>query len=225
MNLTTQTMAVLFALMLAGCSDDKSPADSGSGGSTGGSATGGAGKSSSGGGGTPATSGGNATSAGTAGTTQGTFANEAACGERGMATVTESDYDGTAEFYIIGEAGLGVDVCTIRYDVKRVDAASADCSDCKWTHLVEYSNPEVVLNTDGACDASDSIPQLDSDGRAELDGMRLSRGFSQAAGHGDQLMKHDEAMDQWIAVGRASFDDASNMLGYDINTGQCNYGH
>lgn len=229
MKLTTQTIvaALLLSMTVAGCSDNGSSAPGGESGSNVGATSNGdagktgsvAGSAQSGGG-----SGSAGQSSGTAGSGTGTFANPAACGERGMAKVSDSAYDGTAEFYIIGEAGLGVDVCTIRYDVKRVDAGQAGCTDCTWTHLVEYSNPTVVLNMDGACDASDSIPQLDAAGRAKVDGMRISRGFSPAAGHGDQLMKYDEAMKQWIAIGRASWSEAAGELGYDINTGQCNYG-
>lgn len=225
----TATAALLLSVTVAGCSDDGSPSTGGaSGSSTGGTSSGSAGKTSGGSGGSgtggSGTSGGGQGS-GTAGSNTGTFANEAACGERGMAKASATAYEGTAEFYIIGEAGLGTDVCTIRYDVKRVEAGEAGCADCSWTHLVEYSNPSVVLNMEGACDASDSDPQLDAAGRATLDGARVSLGFSPAAGHGSQLMKYDESMKAWIAVGRSSWSESSGEFGYDINTGQCNYGH
>ena len=100
----------------------------------------------------------------------GSFINAGVCGERGMATVNTTAYDGTAEFYIIGEAGLGVDVCVVRYDVKRMGAAPASCADpttstaCAWSHTVTFSNPTVVTNEGGACDASDSVPALDAAG-------------------------------------------------------------
>src|SRR4029078_13260733 len=85
--------------------------------------------------GTAGTGGGAGTSAGgTMGGTSGggtggggSCINAGGCGERGMATVNTTAYDGTAEFYIIGEAGLGVDVCVVRYDVKRKSAAPAGC--------------------------------------------------------------------------------------------------
>jgi hypothetical protein len=44
------------------------------------------------------------------------------------------------------------------------------------------------------------------------------------AGHGDELMKYDEATKKWVGIGRASWDAASGDLGYDIRTGTCNYG-
>lgn len=231
MKLTKRTLAatLLLSLTVAGCSDDSSPSSSNGGASgspSGGSTSGSAGKSSSGGG-TPGSgaNGGGGQSTGSAGTGQGAFANPGACGERGTAKVSKTSYEGTAEFYIIGEAGLGTDVCTVRYDVKRIGEGEAGCADCTWTHLVEYSHPTVVLNMDGACDASDSVPQLDAAGRATLDGMQLSRGFSPGAGHGDQLMKYDETMKQWIAVGRAGLSEAEGDLEYELNGDQCNYGH
>jgi hypothetical protein len=173
-------------------------------------------------------------STGTAGTTgsagtSGGFVNPGVCGERGMAVVSTTDYQGWAEFYIIGDSGLGVDVCTIRYDVKRVGDAPAGCVDpvsgaaCAWEHLVAFSNPMVTTNTGGACDASDSQPPLDAAGRAQIATMMVGRGFSHAAAHGDSLMKYDGT--KWTVVGHSSWDQTSGNFGYDIRTGNCNYGH
>jgi hypothetical protein len=193
---------------------------SGTGGSSGGAAgtSGSAGTS----GGGAAGTGGGAAGAG------GGFLNPGACGERGTATANATTYDGTAEFYIIGDAGLGDDVCVVRYDVKRTGAAPAGCMDpttgtaCSWSHQVTFSNPTVVTNTNGACDASDSVPPLDAAGRAQIAGMNVGRGFSKVAGHGDSLMKYDGT--KWTVVGRASWDETSGSFGYDLRTGACNYG-
>ena len=90
-----------------------------------------------------------------------------------MATASTTDYNGTSEFYIVSEAGLGVDVCVVRFDVKRTGAAPAGCVDpttsaaCSWSHTIQFTNPTVVTDTGGACDASDSVPQLDSAGIAQ----------------------------------------------------------
>jgi len=202
----------------AGCSSGGG-SPSGTGGGSGGSG-GGAGTSAAGTAGTTGSGGG----AGTGGS----FVNAGACGERGMATVNTTTYDGTAEFYIIGDAGLGSDVCVIRYDVKRTGAAPANCTDpttgtaCSWSHQVTFSNMTVVTNMDGACDASDSVPQLDAAGRAAINGMSIGRGFSRVAGHGDSLMKYQGTA--WTVVGRASWDMTSGSFGYDVRTGACNYG-
>lgn len=225
----TRTMAVILLLSVAsiGCSDNPSSSNGGASGSDSGGTPGSAGAAASGG--KPATTGGSTGTAGGAGAAS-TFVNMGTCGERGKANATATAYDGTAEFYIIGEGGLGMDVCTVRYDVKRVAAGQDGCKDplsgaaCAWSHLVEYTNPTIVLNMDGACDASDGVPPLDAAGRAELDGTRINRGFSAAAGHGDSLMKYDDATQKWIAVGRVSWSEASGNLEYDISSGFCNYG-
>jgi hypothetical protein len=151
--------------------------------------------------------------------------NAAVCGERGDATATTSAYDGTAQFYIIGEAGLGTDVCAIQFDVHRIGAAPAGCTNCVWTHLVQYTNPTVITDVDGACEANDSVPALDAAGRAAYAGTQISRGFSVLAGHGDQIMKYEDPTQGWVAVGHASWSDTSSHLGYDIRSGTCNYGH
>lgn len=194
--------------------------------------SGGASPSGSGGGGATATggsAGGNAGSGmggGAAGTggTGGGFINAATCGERGSGTASPTTYDGTADFFIVGEAGLGSDVCVVRFDVKRVGAAPAGCTNCDWAHLVEFSNPTVITNVDGACDASDSVPPLDAAGRAQLTGKRIGRGFSRTTGHGDALMKYDESMLMWIGFGRANWDEPTSSLGYNIVSGTCSYG-
>lgn len=213
--------AGLFVAALSGiaCSGNDS-AGAGSGGATGGNSSGGA------------TATGGSAGAGTGGKSSATggsgpgFLNAAVCGQRGSGTANATTYDGTAEFYIIGEAGLGTDVCSVRFDVKRVGPAEHPdgCADCVWTHLVTYSNPTLVTNTDGACDANDSAPALDAMG-TQITGTRIALGFSKLAGHGDELMKYDDAMKKWVGIGRASWDEASGDLGYDIRTGTCSYGH
>jgi len=219
-------LAVGVLVGALGCSSGNSM-PSGSGGSSGGGTAGSGTAGTSGGGGTTGSGGTGTTGAG--GTGGGTFVNAGACGERGMATANATAYDGTAEFYIVSEAGLGVDVCVVRFDVKRTGDAPAGCADpttgaaCSWSSTVTFSNPTVVTNTDGACDASDSVPALDSAGIARINGMAIGRGFSRVAAHGDSLMKYDGS--KWTVVGRASWAEGTSALGYNIVTGACNYGH
>jgi len=178
------------------------------------------------GGGGGATATGGSGSGGTTGAagSSGTFVNAATCGERGNATANATAYDGTTDFFIVGEAGLGADVCVVRFDAKRVGAAPAGCPSCNWAHLVEFSNPTVITNVGGACDASDSVPPLDAAGRAQMTGTRGGRGFSLTTGHGDALLKYSDAMQMWLGVGRANWDEAASALGYNISNGNCNYG-
>jgi hypothetical protein len=214
--------AFTLAAGLGACSSGGS-SNSGAAGGGGATATGG-----SGGSGETTGAGGRGGGGGAAGSGGGAFVNAGACGERGMATATATGYDGTAEFYIIGEAGLGVDVCVVSFDVERSGAAPAGCMDpttsaaCAWAHTVAFSNPTIVTNVGGACDASDSVPQLDAAGRAQIAAATVGRGFSKVAGHGDSLMKYDGS--KWTVVGHASWDEASSQFGYDIRTGNCNYG-
>jgi hypothetical protein len=211
-------IAVVAGAVASCSSGGSSPSGTGGGAGT---ASGGSGA----GAGTAGTSGGGTT--GNAGTSGG-FLNPASCGERGTATASTTAYDGTAEFYIIGDMGLGDDVCVVRFDVKRTGAAPANCSDpttgsaCSWSHQVTFSNPTIVTNTNGACDASDSVPALDAAGIAKINGMMVGRGFSRVAGHGDSLMKYDGS--KWTVVGRASWSEASSAFDYNVITGACNYG-
>jgi hypothetical protein len=187
----------------------------GSGGAT--TGTGGAGGGGSGGGG----------SGGSGGSGAGGFVNTGINGELGMGTATPTTYVGTHTYQIVGEGGLGVPVCEVRFDVNRVGAATAACADCDWTHLVELSNPVVVTNTDGACDANDCVPALDAAGRSALAGTRFQLGSSQKAGHGDQVMLYDDNLMMWIAAGPGHWDAASGDFGYSLESsgGFCNYGH
>ena len=183
--------------------------------------------------------GGNAGTTGTAGTTgaggsSGPFVNAGQCGERGSAMVNATTYDGYAEFFVVGEAGLGSDVCTVRFTAKRVPNASppAGCPSCNWAHLVELTNPTVMVNEGGACDANDGVPAIDAAGRfagdsgdgIQLTGNRSGRGFSLTSGHGDALLKYSDAMKMWIGVGRANWDEGASSLSYNISNGNCMYG-
>ena len=215
-------ISLALALAMAGgiaCSSgDSVTGTGGSGGAAG--ATAGTGGS----GGNAGTGSGGTTGAAGSGGTSGGFVNAATCGERGMATVNATSYSGYAEFFIIGEAGLGTDVCAIRFNVARIGAAPAGCTNCNWSHQVQFTNPTVMTNVDGACDANDAIPAIDAAGRAALTGSKSSRGFSKITGHGDELMKYDDATQMWIGVGRGNWDEPTNMLGYNITTGNCSYG-
>jgi len=212
-----QALGLLVAIVSSGAacsSGDSSPTGTGGGGG----ATGGSGGSGSGG--TTGTGG----SGGSSGGTSGGLLNAGQCGERGTATVNATTYNGSLEYFIIGDGGLGADVCVVKFDVARVGAAPAGCTGCNWSHLVELSNPTVVTNVNGACDANDGVPAIDAAGRTRLTGSRSARGFSHTTGHGDALMKYDDAKMTWDGVGRANWDEAASALGYNISTGNCMYG-
>src|SRR5690606_18389025 len=119
-------------------SDEQQPQNPGSGSSAG--PGGSAAETSAGNGGSPSTSGGDNTGApssddstgspssddstgapstdsGPAGA--GDFSERGVCGQRGRSTVMAASFEGFEELYIIGDRGLGEDVCVVRFDVTR----------------------------------------------------------------------------------------------------------
>jgi hypothetical protein len=220
-----------LTLVQAACSSAES-AKTGAGGTASGGEAGGKSNGAEAGG--PATGGGNGTGgmaqSGRGGTdtmskggavAQG-YANPGLLRQSGKATVSASDYAGTEEYHIVSEGGLGTDVCDVKFDVKRVGAVSAPCQECDWSHLVELSNPEVVVDENGACAANDCEPI--AGGFSKIAGLKIALGFSKKTGHGDQLMHFDEAKAMWLPVGRGNWDESSGSLGYTIAGSVCTYG-
>ncbi len=144
------------------------------------------------------------------------------CGERGEATVDESTYDGYVEYYIIGDEGFGIDICIVRFEVSRVGEAPGGCDDCLWTHLLEYSNPEVLLDEGGVCASSEL--GLTQERMAEIAGTQVAVGFvNEYAGHNSVLMKYKSETDSWEPNGNASWDDESSASRFDRRDGFCDY--
>jgi hypothetical protein len=109
----------------------------------------------------------------------GTFPNGGVCGEDGSATATACAYDGTEDFVVWGEDGLGDPitsrVCVIRFDVKRVGNAPPGCARCGWTQTLEYSNPRMMTDVNGAC--ANSGYGLTSAKIAQINGCRVAVGY------------------------------------------------
>jgi hypothetical protein len=167
--------------------------------------------------------------AGMAGTGGGSgFSQVSVCGQRGQSMVNASMFEGYEEYFIISEEGFGEDICVVRFDVRRVGEAPAGCDDpaadvdCLWTHLVEFSNPMVLTDTDGVC--ADSELGLDQAAIDEIDGSRAAYGFvSEFAGHNSVLMKYDDAMAKWDAYGNATWDEGASFFRFDNRDGLCGY--
>ena len=199
---------VMFLLAVGlGCSSTSSQG-SGSGGSTGSSGSSG--------------TGGRTGSAGATGDAGG-YTRVAVCGSRGRATADATSYDGYEERFMIDDSGLGVDICVVRWDLKRVGAAPAGCTVCSWTHLVEYSNPTVITDTGGVCANSDL--HLDAAAIAAVVGTRASIGFASMLGgaHGSARMKYFDTTQMWDVFGNATWDTSTNSFRYDYRDGFCNY--
>jgi hypothetical protein len=217
-----------------GSGDDTGAASSGatSSGSGSGGSTSGSGATSSATTGT----GGSATSAsGTGGGTgaggdSGGFTNVGVCGERGEGTVDAAEtFEGFWEFYIIGDDGLGDDVCVVRFDAARAGEAPEGCDmfagqqdECLWTHLVELSNPMVMLDEDGVCENSEL--GLDEAAMMEIEGSQGAYGFvSEYAGHNSVLLKYEESSETWVPNGNATWDEETGAFRFDRRDGFCDY--
>jgi hypothetical protein len=206
---------VVGSTTMACSSGGGSQSGSGGSGGRGASATGGS---------TTGGSGGRGGSTGSGGAGGGAFTMVGVCGQRGRATANATAYDGYEELFMIGDSGLGVDVCVVRFDVKRVGAAPDGCTDCMWTHLVEYSNPSVMTDTNGACANSDLA--LNATAIAAIVGSRVGLGFAPMfqGAHGSARMKYFDAMMTWDVSGNATWDPTMNdLFRYDNRDGLCNY--
>lgn len=152
------------------------------------------------------------------------FSTQAVCGRRGSATGNATTYDGWEEIWMTGDAGLGLDVCVVRYDVKRVGDAPAGCTDCTWTEMVEYSNPRILTNTDSACLNSDLA--LDMTAINAVVGTRMSIGFVSMylGAHGSVRKKYNATTMTWDLSGSATWDTTMNdLFKYDERNGYCYY--
>jgi len=199
------------------------------GSSTGGSTTGGSSTGGSGGSGT-----GGSAPGGSGGAGGGGFTKRGVCGQKGAATVTETTYeDGVEEFYMVSQENveeglLDQYICHIRYDVTRVGpvASTTNCVDpmmkpCLWTHKVRISNPTVVTNENGACEANEF--RWDAAWRAQQDGTEPEYGYIfMYEGHDSVIMKASGTA--WSVFGRASWDDMNTgEFSYDNRIGNCRY--
>jgi hypothetical protein len=220
------------ALALSGCSDDggnegPAPGVGGSGG-TGAGMTGEAGSPPAppmgmGGSNLPVAGSGGTSGGGTSGAGGGSeFAESGVCGARGQSPVSANSFAGYEEFYLIGDRGFGTDICVVRFDVSRVGEAPAGCDDCVWTHRVEYSNPQILIDVDGVCGSSQL--GMDSTQIDEIDGSQAAYGFVyEYSGHVSVLMKYDEATSTWGPNGNATWSEEVGELRFDRRDGICGY--
>jgi len=144
------------------------------------------------------------------------------CGLRGEALVFADSYEGWEEYYVIGDEGLGEELCVVRFNVRRVAEAPPGCTDCLWTHEVEYSEPQVLVDTDGVCARSELA--LDDTAIAEIAGQRHGYGYIfEYIGHASYLMLYDVNSSTWRGRHYASWDDELGDLLFDYRLGACTY--
>jgi hypothetical protein len=115
-----------------------------------------------------------------------------------------------------------VDICVVRFDVARVGDAPGGCEDCRWTHLVEYSNPTLVTDVDGVC--ANSELGLSAARIAEIEGSQAAYGYVfEYSGHNSVLLKYDAELDSWDPFGNATWDEETSAFRFDRRDGFCNY--
>jgi len=216
------------------------------GSTTGGSSTGGASGSSTGGssgtdtggsGGAGITggssTGGSGGGAGT-GTGGGGFTKTGVCGQRSEAMVTASTYTGYEEFYMVSQevvedGRLDEFNCLVRFDVRRVGTAPAGCVDlenvaCEWTNQVEFSNPTVITDIDGACAKNELM--WNGAWREGINGTRASYGYvDMYQGHDSVVMKAagTPGSETWAVFGRGAWDPDTGDFSFDNRLGACQY--
>jgi hypothetical protein len=201
--------------MAAGCSD-------GGGTLTGAAGSGGGAAGSTGSGGGCVATGGTTGAAGAGGSA---YTRVAVCGQRGQATATATTYTmGWEEFFMTGDEGFGDDICVVRFDVTHSGDAPGGCTECSWTQTVQYSNPTIVTDANGACANSDL--GLSAAKIATISGSRMPIGFVREwqGAHGSVRFRYFENRCAWDVYGNATWDEAgTNLFRYDHRDGFCNY--
>jgi hypothetical protein len=212
------SIAVGVLIGLAGCSESNNMTGQGG---TGGTASGSAGTTGSAG----ACQAAGTSGAGGSGGTSGGFTWVAVCGKRGQATATATEYTGGwEEIYMVDDEGQGVDVCVVRFDVTRVGAAPAGCTECSWTQTVQYSNGRVTLDPSGFC--ANSTLGLTASKIASLNGKATAIGFVREwqGAHGSVRFQYFEDKCMWDVSGTATWENpGSNLFRFTHSDGFCNY--
>jgi len=157
------------------------------------------------------------------------FAELGVCGVRSQGTVTEDSYETYEEHYLLGDEGLGEEVCVVRFDVKRVGDGPGGCDEfagqqqsCLWTHLVELENPQVIVDEDSACENSELA--MTAEAIAEIDGEQRAYGYVfEYQGHNSVLMGYDDASETWGPLVNAGWSEDTGEFQFDRRDGFCGY--
>lgn len=157
------------------------------------------------------------------------FSELGVCGVRSEGTVTEDSFETYEEYYLLGDEGLGEEVCVVRFEVTRVGDGPEGCDEfagqqqsCLWTHLVEFGNPQVLVNEDSACENSEL--GMTADAIDEIDGEQRAYGYVfEYQGHDSVLMGYDEASEVWGPVVNAGWSEDNGAFQFDRRDGFCGY--
>ena len=151
-----------------------------------------------------------------------TYNRTGVCGMSGEGTVTVEGFTGFEEVYLIGDEGLGDDLCRIRSPLTAVGSPTTSCDACEFAFVFERGVSSVVVDIDDAC--ASSALSMDVAGIEGMIGTTVSYGFaSEYVGHSSVLMLLDDTTDTWQAVAFASYNDTTGAFGYDRRDGFCGY--
>ncbi|HEU5073867.1 MAG TPA: hypothetical protein VFU02_06835 [Polyangiaceae bacterium] len=124
---------------------------------------------------------------------------------------------------------MGDEVCVVRFDVRRVGDGPGGCDEfagqqqsCLWTHLVELSNPQILVDEDSACENSELA--MTADAIAEIDGQERAYGYVfEYQGHNSVLMGYDETAEIWEPIASAGWNEETGEFQFDRRDGFCGY--
>lgn len=153
-----------------------------------------------------------------------TFPNVGVCFVSGTATADATSYDGQEVRYLKNDNGLGDTICQVQFDLKRVGDAPPCCPGCAWAHLLEYGNPKVLTDTEGACAQSDLA--LDAAGIAKIVGSRVGMAFAEHfyGSHQSARLVYYPNTKTWDVAGKGNWSQDTKSFAYDNSAGFCNYG-
>lgn len=133
-----------------------------------------------------------------------------------------TSYEGFHDVYILTLADDPTDVCRIRYQAKAVGEPDVPCDFCEWDVVVEFTDPQVIEDLNGACANSDL--GLDEATIEIDDGRRVVYGFAREhMGHANNLMRLNEDSGQWEPVAVSNYDPEAASFTYDRRSGVCSY--
>lgn len=157
------------------------------------------------------------------------FAELGVCGVRSRGTVTEDSFETYEERYLLGDEGLGEEVCVVRFDVARIGDGPGGCDEfagqqqsCLWTHLVQLENPQILVDEDSACENSELA--MTAAAIAEIDGDQRAYGYVfEYQGHNSVLMGYDDATETWGPLVNAGWNEDTGDFQFDRRDGFCGY--
>jgi len=145
-----------------------------------------------------------------------------ACGVMGEVIVKGQEYEGFEEHYLIGDEGMGEDLCRVRFDLVLVGEPPVPCDMCSFSLMLEKRDPLTITDVGGTC--AGSALGLDAEAITALNGVRVSYGYApEYWGHASVLVQLDVEKGEWEAVTFSTWDEAAGALFYDRRDGACGY--